>query len=787
MQLPVNEILPQLLDHLRSESNLVLKAPPGAGKTTLVPLAIMREFEEAGRVFLTQPRRLAARSCAARIAELHGSAVGESIGYQVRLERRWRASTRLVAMTTGVLLRRLINDPFLEGTGTVVLDEFHERTLELDLVLGLLLRLQQTVRPELRIVVMSATIDCGPVAEFLGNDGRPATTMESPGRVFDVLVRYHKPALRQPIEETVAAVLPLALSATPGHLLVFLPGVGEIMRTERAIATIATKNACDVMPLFGEMPPDEQDRVLQPAPKRKIVLATNVAETSLTIDGVTGVIDSGLVRTMRFDSHVGLSKLELESNSRASADQRSGRAGRQSPGVAFRLWPENTHRSRPEFDTPEIHRGDLAGALLQLIGMGENDFEAFPWLTPPRPAALSNAIQTLLALEAIEELPRGYALTRLGQQMLKLPLTPRLARLLLASVEQGIAQQGALAAALLSERDPFRVSRGAIGSGRFRPNDRAVVRSQSDLVDRVERLERFLSGADDPTINVGAVKQVVRVANDILRSVQSRDEDDAGAEESSNESNWISREQDTRLRYAIWPAYADRLARRRAPGSDRGLMVGNIGVRLGRDSNVSDAEYFVCVDIEQRDRDAEVRVASSVDADWIEQHELREADEYFFHPTQKTVQARRRRYWMDLMLDEMPIAASDSVQVETILFEQVLASWNQVFPKDDVAVGTFIRRIECSQFVPRCRASGGRRSRITRDCQTTCAWTTKFDEVRSAPWADYLTEVLTYEQQQQLSRLVPLQWVAPSGRGVDLQYEVGKSPRFPFGCRSCLA
>ena len=321
---------------------------------------------------------------ARRIAHLRGSRLGEEVGYQVRFDSCVSRDTRLVVVTTGILLRRLLDDVSLDGIGAVVLDEFHERTVEMDLALGMLVRLRQTVRPDLRVVVMSATLAAEPVARLLGDC--PVVTAE--GRRFPVQVRYLRHGERRPAVELVPSLVPAALRDTPGHVLAFLPGVGEILRCEEALAPLAEREGHALVPLFGDLPAEAQDRALADLGQRKIILSTNVAETSVTIEGVTAVIDSGEARQLRVAPSTGLPRLELVPISQASADQRAGRAGRTAPGVCWRLWDEPSHKHRPAAETPEALRSDLAEPLLQLAALGEGD--DFPWLDPPPLEAVAN-------------------------------------------------------------------------------------------------------------------------------------------------------------------------------------------------------------------------------------------------------------------------------------------------------------------------------------------------------------------------------------------------------------
>jgi ATP-dependent helicase HrpB len=784
--LPVTEILPQLLAAMDTHPAVILRAPPGAGKTTIVPLALLESSSSSmeiksnrGKVIITQPRRLAARMTAARISTLHQSDLGSTIGYQVRMERRWHQGTRIIAMTTGVLLRRLLGDPFLEDFEVVILDEFHERALELDLVLGMLKRLQQTVRPDLKVLVMSATMECGPIAEFFDD----APVIESQGRCFDVSIRYQATTSLEKIESSVASILPKALSTTPGHLLVFLPGVGEIERTNRAVEKVV--NACDfqILQLYGEMSPASQDLVLAPSTKRKIILATNVAETSLTIDGVTGVIDSGLVRVMRYHPNIGISRLVLEPNSLASANQRAGRAGRQAPGVCFRLWPESLNRTRSPFDTPEIHRTDLSAAILQLAGMGEDDWEAFPWLTPPKKNAVETAIGLLNGIGAL----KNNRITTEGHHLLRLPTSPRLAKLMIAALRLGIAKRGALAAALLSERDVFRNHRGPAQNQRM-PNSgfQSHTRSDSDLVDRVGRIEAVLSGGDDPALSRGAVQTIERAANYLLRSLDeplTQAEDSSSSSTQANSSTDSTRdhrnnrdfdgdlENDTRLRRAVGEAYLDRVARRRSNREERALMVGGIGVKLAPSSSVKDASLFVCVDVEQREGDSIVKLASAIDPEWLPDQQRKEVTEYFFNPTTRGVQSRRRVYWCDLVIEERSAPLADEDQVAKILFEEVKRQWETVFPANDPAIANFLARIHRvreafpSEDWPEVSISD-----LHQIAAQLCRGKRDLEEVKRGAWSDFLLGLLNYPQQARLNELAPVDWTAPSGNRIRIDY-----------------
>ena len=431
--LPVDAILPEILDSLKLQPNLVIVAAPGAGKTTRVPPALLGTV--SGEVVVLEPRRIAARLAARRVASELGEPVGETVGYQIRFDEAVSPRTRLRFVTEGVLTRRLLSDPELKGVGAVVLDEFHERHLESDLALALLKRLQQT-RPDLRIVVMSATLDADPVAQYL--DG--CSIIRSEGKLFDLEIK-HLPYSPEPLETQVAnAVGLLNDKGHAGDTLVFLPGAVEIRRAIRACDALARRFELLPLPLHGSLPPGEQDLVLSPSTQRKLILATNVAESSITVEGVTAVIDSGLARFATYSPWSGLPTLHVGRVSKASAKQRAGRAGRTAPGRVLRLYTEEDYSRRPEQDAPEILRSDLSQLCLSLRAMGIAHVRDIEWLDTPQEAAVEQAESLLDRLGA-----RGEMAKRLARY----PLPPRLSRILVEAVERGVGEDGCVAVALL--------------------------------------------------------------------------------------------------------------------------------------------------------------------------------------------------------------------------------------------------------------------------------------------------------------------------------------------------
>ena len=435
MNLPIDELLPAILESLRKSPNLVIEAPPGAGKTTRVPPALLRLVR--GQVLVLEPRRIAARMAARRVALEMGERVGETVGYQVRFEEVRSARTRLDFLTEGILTRRLISDAKLSGVDIVVLDEFHERHLESDLALVLLRRLQATSRPELRLIVMSATLDAAPIARYLG--GCPV--LRSEGRLFELTI-HHAPYSALPLEKQVAgAIENLLAERRTGDILVFLPGAAEIRRAARECQPLAARHDLLVLPLHGDLSPAEQDRAVSPAAKRKVILSTNVAESSITIDGVTAVVDSGLARAASDSPWTGLPTLEIARISKASATQRAGRAARTAPGRVIRLYTLEDFHRRADHDAPEITRRELSELCLSLRAMGIANPRALDWLDAPPEKAVSRAEELLERLGA-----SGVRARRMAHY----PLHPRLARLVLEAVERGAGDEGCAAAALLS-------------------------------------------------------------------------------------------------------------------------------------------------------------------------------------------------------------------------------------------------------------------------------------------------------------------------------------------------
>lgn len=565
LRLPIDPAISRIQEHLRTRGSLLVQAPPGSGKTTRVAPALLDVLP--GQVWVLEPRRLAARLAARRVAFERGEPLGQSIGYQVRFEEVAGPRTRLRFMTEGVLTRRLLSDPQLPHVSAVVLDEFHERHLEGDLALALLRRLQQDHRGDLRLVVMSATLDAAPLVRFLG--GCPVVRAGS--RIFDLDI-LHAPYSGKPLEEQVAGALATLYDGSlPGDVLVFLPGAAEIRRAARACAALAQRAGLLLLPLHGDLPAEEQDRAVAPADRPKVILSTNVAESSITIEGVGAVIDSGLARVASDSPWTGLPRLQVSRISRASAAQRAGRAGRTGPGRVVRLYSAEDFACRPERDAPEIARRELSQTLLELKAMEAQDLE---WLEAPPAPAVEAAEELLRRLGAIGAAGR---LTEAGLQMAALPLHPRLARLVIEARRRKAAQAGCAVAALLSAGE--RLESGC--PARPSPSDLLLL-LESDWSPAARRIFEQLS---------------------------------APQQSGGRRMNAFSEQQ---LLVSVLTAFPDRVARRRAPSEPEFALASGRSAVLDASSAVR-GEWIVAVDIEDRpDRGLPaIRVASGIEPEWL--------------------------------------------------------------------------------------------------------------------------------------------------------------------------
>jgi ATP-dependent helicase HrpB len=623
----------------------VLQAPPGAGKTTRVPLALLEESWLAGQtILLLEPRRLAARAAAARMASLLGEAVGQTVGYRIRFERQISRQTRIEVLTEGILTRRLQRDPALDGVGLVIFDEFHERGLHADLALALALDSQRGLREDLRLLVMSATLDGAAVARLLGD----APVVTSEGRAYPV-TRHYLP--RDPagldLNSVVRAVV-TALNRHPGDLLVFLPGGAEIRQTLRRLEGEPACAGLALLPLYGDLPGSDQQRALHPDPvgRRKIVLATPIAETSLTIEGVSVVVDAGWTRVPRFDPRSGLTRLDTVRISADAAEQRAGRAGRLGPGVCYRLWSEAAQSRLPPRRTPEILEADLAPLALELAHWGVGDPTVLAWLDPPPVGALAQARTLLTELEALDDQGR---ITVTGQSLAELPAHPRLAHLLRRGAALGHGALAADLAALLEERD---LLRGAHAFG-------------SDLMARLEALRAFRRDGRDgagrwPT-DPGACARAKQAARRWRQGLRLAEDSEPTLDAAT-----------VGLLLAL--AYPDRIARRRENDAERYLLANGRGARLLPGDPLAGCDWLVAAQLEAGASEGRIWLAAPVDPVDLETQlatRLRTVAEVRWDARQAAVVARRERRLGALALSGGSLADPDAETVRQAMLEGV--------------------------------------------------------------------------------------------------------------------
>ncbi len=772
--LPIDPRLPEIVERLRGATGLVLQAEPGAGKTTRVPWALLEAGLAGDReVVVLQPRRLAARLAARRVAEERGERLGEKVGYQVRFEEIAGPRTRLRFVTEGVLTRRLLADPALPGVGVVVLDEFHERHLDGDLCLALLRRLQQGRRPDLKIAVMSATLDPGPVARFLG--GVPTFDVE--GRRFEVALEHLPLPDTRPLEAQVAsAVKRLVDEGLDGDVLVFLPGAAEIRKAREACEGLARRADLLVVPLHGDLPPHEQDRAVGPADRRKVILSTNVAETSVTIEGVVAVVDSGLARIAGHSAWSGLPTLKVGRVSKASAVQRAGRAGRVRAGRCLRLYTRHDFETRQDYEAPEIRRLDLAETALALHGSGVADLAGFGWFEEPPPAAIAAAEALLAKLGAVGP---GGALTELGRRMLRFPVHPRQARVLLEAEARGRGSEGCVVAALLGEREIRLEARGA-AFGQFAR--KARVSGPSDVLESLEifreaqRKELAPSALRSLELDVGAVQAVDRVQRSLARSLRGA----AGGRPQPDP------DPDRPLLMALLAGYPDRVARRRAAEGERAselLLCGGGMARLSETSVVRDAPFLVALDAEERTTGARsgtvVRVASRIEPEWLIDlfaDRVKEVSEVTWNAEAERVDGFSRLVYEDLVIDESRMAQLDGEQVARLLYEQATSKGARAFAEEG-AVDNLLARVKVvAEAAPKEGVPLLGEEDVQAALAELCQGRRSFKDLREASLVEALLSRLPGSTRAALDRLAPGHVKLPGGRALPIHYERSQPP-----------
>jgi ATP-dependent helicase HrpB len=750
--LPVGDALPPLAAALAGAGAAVLQAPPGAGKTTLVPLTLLDQHWLAGRrILMLEPRRLATRAAARRMAQMLGETVGETVGYRTRLDTRIGGATRIEVVTEGILIRLIQDDPALDGVGLVIFDEFHERSLDADLGLALTLEARRALREDLRLLVMSATLDGERVARLIGN----APVVTSSGRSFPVEVRHLERPPAERIESAVVSVIRRALAEEHGSLLVFLPGGAEIRRTARFIGEAELDPDITIAPLYGDLPQGAQDEAIRPAPagRRKVVLATPIAETSLTIEGIRLVIDSGLMRVPRFEPRSGMTRLETVRVSQASAEQRRGRAGRLAPGLCYRLWPEAEQAQLRPFTAPEIIEADLAPLALELARWGSVDPASLAWLDAPPAAAYAQARELLRSLAALDD---SWRITAHGREMAMLGLHPRLAHMLLAARRMRRGRLAAVIAALLGERDILKAGPG---------------QRDADLRWRVELLHSDSRSPALPrgvSLERGALEHVRQAARQSERRLRLSDSDTLDPRDSGR---------------VLALAYPDRVAQRRAGSHGQFLLANGRGAELPAADPLAAEEFLAVAELDGDKRVARIFLAAPLSRAEIEEDfadAIATAETVAWDDRAAAVLARRQQQLGALVLKDEPLAQPPAERVAAAMLDGIRALGLATLPWTRDAEGLrrrvmFLRRLDAAAEWPDL-ADAALLANLDDWLAPYLAGVTRPAQLDRLDLAALLRQRLTWEQQQALDRLAPTHVAVPSGSRLPIDYGAGDVP-----------
>ncbi|HEX5459899.1 MAG TPA: ATP-dependent helicase HrpB [Steroidobacteraceae bacterium] len=766
--LPIDEALPLLRSTLQEHESAVLTAPPGAGKSTVVPLVLLDEPWAADkRILMLEPRRLAARAVALRMAQTLGEAVGSTIGYRMRLDTKVSRNTRIEVVTEGVLTRMLQTDPALEGFAAVLFDEYHERSLQADLGLALTLDARESVTPDLRILVMSATLEGAAVSRLLAD----APVIAAHGRSFPVETRYAGKGL-PPLPETglsrgtaespealTARLVRRAVEEEHGDVLVFLPGAREIHRVrallEGSPPASAGTGPLQILPLYGELSSEEQEAALRPAASgarrgaadaRRVVLATNIAETSLTIPGVRVVVDSGLVRRLRFDPATGMSRLETERISRASAEQRQGRAGRVEAGVCYRAWSEGAQRSLAPFSPPEIAEADLTPLALELASWGVRDAAGLRWLDPPPAAMLASARDLLERLGALDA---GGRITPHGREMTRLGVHPRLAHMLLRASETDSLPLAADLAALLSERDLLRGTAGA---------------RDADIRGRIEALR---GESDAVGIDRAALQRARRGSRELLRQL--------GTPAASSASG-LTRGDSVGGLLAL--AFPDRIGRQRAGGEGRFTLTNGRGAHFVEPQGLSRQQLIVAVDLDDRERDARIRLAAPLSREEIDEHmasRLERSDSVTWNAREQAVLARRVLRLDGLVLEESALPEVPREAARAAMLEGIRQLGIDSLPwsretRDLQARAGFVRGLGGDFERWPDLADAALAASMEEWLAPWLDGVTRREHLARIPLLDALLARLSWDERRELDSLAPSHLAVPSGTRVRIDY-----------------
>lgn len=767
--LPIYELDEEIVAALPAGGRLLLSAPTGSGKSTQVPQMLLDAgVLGEGTCVVLQPRRIAARMLARRVAEERGCQLGGEVGYRIRLDNVSSTATKILFVTEGILLRQMMGDPSLKGVAAILFDEFHERHLYGDITLARALDLQESLRPDLRLGVMSATLDGAALDRYLA----PCTNLASSGRTFPVDIGYlgYEPKDDPPWELAAEAVA-RHFDGTEGDMLVFMPGAYEIARTIREIEGRLGR-VCRVLPLHGELPASEQDKAVAPGAGRKVIVSTNVAETSLTIEGVRTVIDSGLARVARYDPHRGINTLLIEQISRASADQRAGRAGRTAPGLCVRLWTERSHGRRPERELPEIRRLDLAETVLTLKAAGVGDLSKFRWMEPPEEQSLARAELLLRDLGALDS---EGTLTRIGDRMLKFPIHPRYARMFLAAEELGCARAAALIAALSQSRSILlradrRVEEERLeifGAGRsdFFLHMRAFAWA--------ERKDFRAEGCRALAIHGEAARQVKKLFAQFLDIAKSEGLDTEGPPPG-----------DEAIARCILAGFADQVARRRSGGTLQCDIVHGRRGTLARASVAQNSNLLVASEINEIEgRGGETQVilsmATEIEEEWLRlmfPADFREHSECVYDSTQNRVVLRRERVFRDLVLDSRDRDAEPSSEASACLAARIVAGDLRLNGWGD-ADEQWIARVKfLSTSMPELGIQPIDNASRELIIAELCDGAVCYRDVKEKPALPALRAWLTPQQASAVDRHAPERIQLPGGRKAKISYADGQEP-----------
>lgn len=757
LSLPIDSFVPEIQDLMNQGQNLVITAAPGAGKTTRLPPALLKVTTK--KIIVLEPRRMAAIAAAHRIAEENSWQVGEEVGYQVRFANKTSAKTRLVFMTEALLARQMIEDPELAEVEMVILDEFHERSMHVDLALGLLRELQELGR-DIKILVMSATLEAEKISSYLGD----CPIVSVPGKLFELDVRYQKGS--QVLQtfpqffDSVAQTVKEAQLQTKHDILVFLPGVGEIDRTKDALQSWADSKNIELIPLHGSLSLEDQRKALKKASSQRVILSTNIAESSVTLDGVNTVIDSGLAKNMKQDHRTGFSRLELGRISLSSAIQRAGRAARQFPGICYRMWNKMDELSFGKSEVAEIQRVDLTESLLFLSAQGVTDFDSFSWYEKPQKVAIENALRYLRISGALDD---GNKITALGRKILHFPLPVRLAKLMLVGMDFGASELASEMAALLQERDILR--KEAVNS--YLGDD-----LECDLSARLETLHQFRQNKKAPNgahfYSLQTVDQSARQILELARRLQ-KNADVVPA---------LKKDQQLALtKKIIFTAYADRLCRRRGK-TERALMVGGRGVKLQNETLVKHSEFFVALNGVEGSSDAETMVSLACGAEKefvldLFKNNIQKTKDVSFIEEKGQFFLREYRSLYGLPLEEPSLTPASSAEIAEKL-PQILAEKFDLVLKNNEALAHWWERLE---FLHRHEPLSVDFDKLKVEALTqACMGESKMQAVMEKDLCFFFENVLPSDIAQTLRKEVPDRIEVPSGSKIRVIYPPDKAP-----------